>query len=486
MMRRAAYLAGVLGLFYMLVMQGCKVGPNYQQPTPLFDSTAVYRFDPLLGDTVINLSWWELFRDPQLKQLIEIALEENQDILIATSRIEEARAFLGFTRADVYPNIQIQAQAQRSNLLSLGGINEKVDVRNNFFVAPALSWEIDFWGKLRRANEAAYAEMLATEYGRRAIQVSLISGVAATYFQLIDLDQRLEIALRTLDSRREYSNIIEERFNEGYTAQIDLDQARIQEYIAEAAVPFFERQIAFAENALSVLLGRPPASIVRGLELYDQPTPPDIPSGIPSDLLLRRPDVLQVEQLLVAQNARIGVAVAQRFPSISLTASYGFASNDLSSLFSGGVWSISGSLLSPLFNFGKNKRRVEIERQRTEQVLQDYQGTVIQAFREVEDALISVQTYRDELNARFKQRASATSAKELSRERYDGGVTSYLEVLENDRSLFEAELNASEVQQLYLNSFVNLYKALGGGWISEEERTAAEEAAAMAVEETND
>ena len=249
MMRRIVFPASCVLMLYMLVMQGCKVGPNYEQPEPLFDSTAVYRFDPVLGDTVLNLSWWELFGDPQLKQLIEIALEANQDILIATSRIEEARAFLGFTRADVYPNITISARGQRSNLLSLGGISEQVDVRNNFFVAPALSWEIDFWGKLRRANEAAYAEMLASEYGRRSIQVSLISAVAATYFQLIDLDQRLVIAQNTLNSRQEYSRIIEERFKEGYTAQIDLDQARIQEYIAEARVPFVQRQVAWAENA---------------------------------------------------------------------------------------------------------------------------------------------------------------------------------------------------------------------------------------------
>ena len=462
-------------LAVMFVLESCKVGPNYKRPDPVFDTTAVYRFDRIMDDTITNVKWWELFQDPQLHMLIRIALEENQNLRIAAARIEEARAFMGFTKADLYPNISVNAQGSRNNFIQ--GLNQQVDVRNTFFISPALSWEIDFWGKLRRANEAAAAEMLATEYGRRTIQISLISDVAATYFLLLDYDQRLEIARRTLESRREASRIIEDRFNEGYTAKIDLDQARIQEYIAESAVPLFERLVAQTENTLSILLGRPPQSIRRGLSLYEQPVPPQIPTGLPSDLLARRPDILESEQLLRAQNARVGIAVGAMLPSINLNAFFGTSGNEVSQLFSNGsaIWSVGGGLVSPLFNFGKNRRRVEIEKQRTIQAQEAYQATVLQSIREVEDALISIQTYERELDARIKQRSSAESAKSLSTDRYEGGVTSYLEVLENDRSLFQAELEAAETRQLYLRSYINLYKALGGGWISEEEVDSAQE-----------
>ncbi|MEJ2003952.1 MAG: efflux transporter outer membrane subunit [Cyclobacteriaceae bacterium] len=468
-MNRFSLIAALILLSLVVVMESCKVGPNYQRPNPVFDTTAVYRFDALGQDTVINLRWWELFGDEELHDLINIALRENQDLRIAAARIEESRAFLGFTRADLYPNISISGQGTRNNFIQ--SINQQVDVRNTFFLAPALSWEIDFWGKLRRAKEAAMAEMLATEYGRRSLQISLISEVAALYFQLLDYNQRLEISIRTLDSRRQASAIIEDRFNQGYTARIDLDQARIQEHIAEAAVPLYERLVAQTENALSILIGRAPESVRTGLDLYDQPVPPDIPSGIPANLLNRRPDILQREQELIAQNARVGVAVGAMLPSVNLNGFIGTSGNEVSQLFSDGsmIWSLGGGIVSPLFNFGKNKQRVEIEKQRTVQATEFYYATVLQSIREVEDALISIQTFERELNARLSQRAAASSAKSLSLDRYEGGVTSYLEVLENDRSYFQAELAAAEAQRLYFTSYISLYKALGGGWISEEE-----------------
>jgi len=469
-MRNSRYLiAGLILALLIVALESCKVGPNYQRPDPVFDTTALYRFNPDVNDTITNLKWWELFGDEQLHDLIRITLMENQDLRIAAARVEEARAFLGFTKADLYPNISISGQASRNNFIQ--SINEQVDVRNTFFVAPAFSWEIDFWGKFRRANEAAVAEMLATEYGRRTLQISLISEVAAIYFQLLDYDKRLEISRRTLESRRQASAIIEDRFNEGYTAKIDLDQARIQEYIAEAAVPQFERLVAQTENALSILTGRSPRSVQRGLALFNQPVPPEIPSGIPADLLNRRPDILQQEQQLIAQNARVGIAIGAMLPSVNLNGFIGTAGNEASQLFSNGsmIWSIGGGILSPIFNFGKNRQRVEIERQRTVQATESYYATVLQSIREVEDAIIGIQTLERELAARLKQRSAAESAKSLSRERYEGGVTSYLEVLENDRSYFQAELAAAEVQRLYFVSYISLYKALGGGWISQDE-----------------
>jgi multidrug efflux system outer membrane protein len=454
-------------ILLFLATTGCRVGPAFQKPT--VESPETFRFDTIKSDTIINIAWWEIFKDEQLKSYITIALEENKELKIAASRIEEAREILGFTKADSYPVIGIDAAATRGNV-NPAGIADDVD--NLFYIAPSLSWEIDFWGKFRRSNEAARAELYASEYGKRSLMVSLISEVAATYFLLLDFDNRLEISRRTLTTRQQYLKIIQARFDKGTVPMIDVNQAEIQEAIAASSVPAFERAVANTEHALSILLGRNPGEIARNIKLTEQDFSPDIPPGIPSDLLLRRPDILQSEQLLAAQTARIGVAVSQRFPSISLTGLFGAASNDLSNLISSDAvaWSISGSLFSPLYNFGKNKRRVEVERQRTEQALLQYQNNVLQAFRDVEDALVAIDTYKRELEARVRQEGAAKNATMLSRKRYDGGVTSYLEVLDSERSLFDAELSASEVLRLQLNSYISLYKALGGGWISEEDK----------------
>jgi len=467
------------GFIYIIILlilagAGCKVGPSFHKP--VIDAPETFRFDSIKSDTIVNIAWWEMFKDEQLKNYIEIALEENKNLKIATARIEEAREILGFTKADTYPVIGIDAAAGRGNVSPVGG-NVSQDVGNIFYIAPAISWEIDFWGKFRRANEAARAELYASEYGKRSLMISLISEVAATYFLLLDFDNRLEISRRTLKTRQDYLEIIQARYDKGYVPEIDLNQAEIQEAIAASSVPAFERSVANTEHALCILLGRNPDYIPRGEILPDQEFTLDIPPGLPSDLLLRRPDLLQSEQLLAAQNARIGVAVAQRFPSISLTGLFGAASSDLSNLISDDavVWSISGTLLSPIYNFGKNKRRVKIERRRTEQALLQYENDVLNAFRDVDDALVAIDTYDRELNARLRQENAARNAALLSRKRYDGGVTSYLEVLDSERSLFNAELATSEVFRLNLNSFISLYKALGGGWVSEEEKETMDE-----------
>jgi len=460
-----------LPALFMLGVFGCKVGPNYQQPETELPESFLY--DSLHADTVLNLVWWELFQDEQLNALIDIALIENKDVQIAAARVEQARAALGFTKADMWPTIGYQANYNITNTNPNTG--ETSDNSFDFFLGGAnLSWEIDFWGKFRRANEAARAELVASEYGRRAVQVALISEVARAYFVLLENDVKLQTAVRTQKSRKESLNIIQERFNKGYTAEIDLNQSQIQEAIAAAAIPLYRRNAVQAENALNVLLGRFPGTITRGVTLYEQVIPPDIPAGLPSDLLLRRPDVQEVEKILIAQNARIGVAQALRFPSISLTGLLGAASPDLSGFSL--AWSAGGGLLGPLFQFGKNKKRVEIERALYEQVLKEYELTVIQAFAEVENALIAVETLEDEFEARNRQVRAAENAKMLATERYNGGVTSYLEVLEQERQLFNAELEAATVRQLQLTAYVQLYKALGGGWITREEAAADQEA----------
>jgi multidrug efflux system outer membrane protein len=333
-----------------------------------------------------------------------------------------------------------------------------------------LSWEIDFWGKFRRSTESAQADLLASEYSLRTIQLSLISEVASTYYRLQDFRRRLQISIKTLESRLQSLDIIQQRFDKGIIPELDLNQSQIQKEIAAASIPLFERQIAQTENALNILLGRLPGTIQSGVGLDRQVTPPEIPAGLPSSLLERRPDVAETFYLLQAQTAQIGVAEALRLPAISLTGLLGVASSELSNRTSEGVvWSAGASLAGPLFNFGKNKRRVEIEEARTRQALFFYENTVLTAFREVEDTLVAVETYKRQMEAVDRQVTAARNANELSKDRYDQGVTSYLEVLETERQLFSASLDLSELEQLKLNAYVGLYKALGGGWVTKEE-----------------
>jgi len=449
----------------VIALSSCSVGPDFQKPQ--VDTMQVYRFDSLKVDSVANLKWWDLFNDPVLDSLVITALRNNKDLLIAISRIEEARANLGFTKADMYPKLDISAGASRGDYIQGLSLPE---VGNNFYVSAPLSWELDFWGKFRRANESAKAQLLASEYSLRTVQISLISEVVATYFQLLDYDQRLKISEETLDSRVNSLNIIQQRFDQGIIPEIDLNQSQIQKEIAASTIPIYKRSKVKTENALSILLGKLPEEIERGKELKMQTVPPEIPPGLPAHLLERRPDIREAEFLVMSQNAQIGVAEAMRLPSINLTAVLGIASDDLSTIVSGGpAWSVGGSLFGPLFNFGKNIRRVEVEEARTKQTLLSYESTVLNAFREVEDALVDVQTYKEQAAAKKRQTDAARNAAFLSHERYDKGFTSYLEVLETERSWFNAELELSDVRRAYLTAYIKLYKALGGGWVNKDE-----------------
>jgi outer membrane protein, multidrug efflux system len=458
----------VVALFLLgIIFYSCAVGPDFQKPETQVPKYFT-NYDSLAVDTLVNLKWWEIFNDPTLDTLVITALQQNKNVNIAISRIEEARANLGFTEADIYPRFDIQGEAKRGNY---AGSGIQLDSETNgFFIAPVVNWEIDFWGKFRRANESAQAQYLASEFSLRKIQISLISEVVSTYFLLLDYRERLKISERTLESRMESLRIIQERFDKGIVPEIDLNQAQIQKEIAATTVPLYKRLAVQTENSLSIILGKLPASIKSGEGLENRDIPPDIPTGLPSQLLVRRPDIAESEYLLQSQNAQIGVAVAKMFPAISLTGLFGLASDDLSTLTVGDpAWSISGTLLGPLFNFGKNTSRVEVEEAKTQQVLYQYEFTVINAFREVEDALIDVQTYKEQLESLTRQYLAAKNAEKLSRMRYDLGVTSYLEVLESERTLFSAELQLSEIRQSTFNSYIRLYKALGGGWISKEE-----------------
>ncbi len=456
---------GLLVLSGILLFGSCKVGPNYVEPE---DTTpADFRYAAKKTDSIINMKWWEIFSDPTLDTLIHTALRENKNLLIAASRVEQARANYGFNKADMGPKIGIQAEGGVTNQF-LG-----IPLGNNletYGASGTINWEIDFWGKYRRGNEAARAELMASFYGKRAVEIALISEVAITYFQLLDFKTRLAISQNTLALRDSTLQIIQARFDEGYTHIIDVNQAQIQKAITQVSIPVFKRNIAFAEHNLSVLLGRNPDSIVTVRNLMDYQIPDSVPDGIPSELLARRPDILQSAQLYRAQNARIGVAQALRFPSISLTGLLGVGSNDLGNLLDNGLgWSAGASLLGPLFEWGKNARRVDIERELARQSLFSYENTVLNALLEVDNALIALSTLKQELHANEIKYNAASNASTLSRHRYYQGVTSYLEVIENQRQEFEAQLSYAENYQRLLNGYVSLYKALGGCWVTEEE-----------------
>lgn len=465
-MRKSIYILSVL---LVLISGGCAVGPDFTKPEVYPEDQ--FRFDPIGQDSTEILAWWEIFDDPELDTMVVRALRNNKDVRIAAARVAQAWAAVGFYRADMYPKVDVSAGAMRGNFSGA-----QIPLQNNFFGVAQLAWELDFWGKYRRATEAARAELLASEYGMRSVQMSLISAVTINYFQLLDFRKRLEISENTLEARDSSLNIIRERFYEGIIPELDVNQAEIQRAVAAAAVPFYKRQIAFVENALSILLGENPRPIITEKQLTDYEPLQEIPPGLPSLLLERRPDIMEAEKLYKAQNARIGVAVAMRFPTISLTGALGAASSSLVSLNTGALaWSVSGSLLGPIFNFNKNKRRVDIERARAEELLLQYENTVLNSFREVEDALVEISTLKEELAAREQQVMAATNAEELSQLRYDRGVTSYLEVLETQRSSFDAQIAYSQVYQELLSSYINFYRTLGGGWISPEEKEAAEQ-----------
>ena len=445
-----------------LLLAGCSLTPDYERP--VLDVPDNYNEPVPAGLSIADTDWWELFTDAQLQQLIGIALEENKDLGVALQRIFEARSRLTFTRADQFPFLDVFGSAVRrdpSDVLVPGS-----SARNNYALSADLSFEVDLWGKFSRATEAARADLLATDAAYRNVTISLVSSVANTYFLLRDLDARLVISKDTVKSRRDSLGIIQARFDKGTVPQLDVNQAEIELAIAEAAVALFQRQVVQAENALRILLGRNPGPVVRGMTLDKQVMPTIINTGLPSGLLQRRPDLVSAEQQLKAATARIGVAEALRYPSIGLFGTLGLESDDASDFTSSDAktWAIGANLFAPIFNSGKLKAQSEIQRARTEQAMLVYESTLQQALREVEDALTAIRTYKVEHAARTRQAVAARNAARLSRARYDGGVVDYLEVLDSERSLFNAELEQSVTLRSYLNSIVDLYKALGGGW----------------------
>ena len=463
-MARRLLLAALLGS----MAAACTLGPDYQRPPVATPET--WRQAAAADASIANIPWWELFNDEQLRSLIETALAENRDLRIAVERIEEARATYGFSRADLYPQIEASAAAGSLKFSggSLthtreGGLDTSME---RYSVDVSLSWELDFFGRIRRANEAELANLLATEESRRAVAIALVADVARAYVELRDLDLRLAITQRTLESRREYVTLARDRFEGGITPELDLRQAEAEMHRVQAFVYQLERLVVQKENEISYLLGRSPSAVIRGRSLGEQPLPPQVPAGLPASLLEQRPDVRAAEQQLVAANARIGEARAMLYPRIALTGTYGFASTDLDELLDGSSesWNIFAGLLQPIFNAGKNTRRVEVRESQQRQAAYAYERTVLQALREVEDSLIALQKAGEQRGAQGERVAAERQVLDLSAMRYRGGVASYLEVLDAQRSLFDAEIDEVASTSDHVTSLIRLYKALGGGW----------------------
>ncbi len=474
-------------LALLLLTVGCTVGPNYQRPS--VDVPGGYRGAAPSADapqagsqagedqkkqasaqtapqSLADEKWWEVFQDQQLQELIRTALKNNYDVNIAAARILKAQAQLGITRADQLPTISAGAAAINADVPRTkftGNTETSVNVADVNF-----SWQLDFWGKYRRATEAARANLVAARWARQYVISTLVSDVATAYFQLRALDLQLEISRRTLAARQESLKLTQTLANGGAGTMIDVRQAEQLVAVAAENIPDMERRIEQQENYISTLLGNNPGPIARGLPLTQQPHTPEVPAGLPSELLERRPDIRDAEEQLIAANAYIGVAKAAYYPNISLTASAGFASSALSSLFTGpaGLWAFGGALAQPIFAGGRIKSGVRYSEAQHQEMLLVYRKTIQQAFRGVSDSLVAYRKDREFREYQQQLTDAAQDAARLSEMRYSGGRASYLEVLTNETNYFNAELGMAQARLNELLALVDLYRNLGGGWQS--------------------
>lgn len=437
-------------LFFYL--QSCKVGEDYARED--LNAPVNFRNNFPKDSSLTNLPWWELFKDTVLNDLINTALVQNKNIQIAVARMEESLLYLDISKADYYPAINY-------GLVGSSSINsETSDFTNSISPGINVSYTIDLWQKIKTLNEVALQEFYASEQAYKALNLSIISTVARAYISLRDIDNRLIIAEKTAQNFQDNLDVMQARFHAGFISEVDLTQAKIQLSEANTAIEVFLRSRNQIENGINVLLGSSPKEIPRGLSLFDQLGLPNVPVGLPSELLERRPDILEAENKLHAQTLRIGVAETLKYPSLTLSLDMGAQLLNPSLVFG----NLTGQLLGPLFNAGKLQKNIEVEEVRTKQLLYNYQSTFLNALKEVEDAMIAVSTYKREYFLRNEQMEMATKAAHLSWVRYDGGLTSYLEVLNLQSSQFNAELKASEAFKKEISSVIDLYEALGGGW----------------------
>jgi multidrug efflux system outer membrane protein len=458
--RRLALLSAALGL------AGCAVGPDYRRPEfpvpPDFRGQA-----PVSEKSIGDLAWWEIFQDDVLQELLRTALAANYDLRIATARVLDARAQVTIARSFQFPDVSGNASAE---YLRVPGDRAPTQPKETFSPVGTLdlSWELDLWGRLRRATEASRAELLASEDVRRFVMTTLISDVATAYIQLRELDLELEISKRTLTSREGSLRLVKLRYEGGVAALIDVRQAEVLLYTATETIPDVERRIEQTENLISLLLGRSPGAVPRGRSTAEQlaQAPPTVPAGLPSSLLERRPDIRQAEDQLAAATARIGVAKADYFPRVLLIGAAGAGGIRIDGSWYGpnGLLALAPQVTLPIFNMGRIGAGVDSAEARAQEALIRYEQTIQQAFREVADALVE---YAKRRESRIQQTLLVDSLRDAARLadiRYRGGVTSYLEVLDTERQLFDAELLLAQTQRDELLAIVRLYRALGGGW----------------------
>src|ERR1700704_477881 len=458
----------ILAAFSMLLLS-CAMGPDYSRPD--IATSDSFRMAGQEKDlpSLANVPWWELYHDEELQKLVRIALEENKDLKRAVATVDEFAARLLVAKTDFAPQMNATANApafgNTKNVAFPGFPNPF-----NYYVQGNLAWEIDIWGRIRRSNEAALGDLLAPGENRRALLVQIVGGMAQAYFDLRQFDMQLEVAQRTLQAWEESVRIGQARLRQGIINRLDVDQFEAERENAAARIAELKRQMIQKENELSALLGRNPSQVSRGRSLTEQVMPPVVPAGLPSELLQRRPDVVQAEQGLAAATARIGMAKADRFPKLSITGILGIASPQLSQLVAHETFfGVAGPRLTgPLFNaqiLGFQQKAAEAQ---ARQALAQYEQTILVAFREVEDALVGVSTAREQAEAQERQVNALRSALHLANLRYKGGLANYLDVLIAQRSLFDAELSLAATRRLHLVLVVQLYKALGGGWSPDE------------------
>ena len=462
-------MSPIVAILALIVMAGCAVGPNYRRPA--VQTPTAYR--DLREDTqaqaqaasFADLPWWQVFQDPQLQELIRTAVKENYDLQLAAERITAARAQVTITRSHLFPQVQGDANFN-------GGKDTSTQSKFNFLGLTAdAAFQLDLFGRLRRATEASRAELLATQDAKNTVMLTLVSDVASDYFHLLDLDLQLHITYDTVKTQEESVKLTKLRLDHGVATKLDVLQAQQVLDSANAQIPDLERQIGQEEDAISILLGHYPGNVPRGRPLAEQPLPPEVPPGMPSSLLERRPDIRQVEQGLIAANAEIGVARAAFFPQISLTGSGGGAFGR-SSLFSGlmssqsGIWSYGAQVSQPIFTGGALRGNLQLAESQHRQELIAYKQVIQLAFRDVSDALIGYQKLHQVRVAQETTVKDLQDTVDTSLVRYRGGITTYLEVLDGQRSLFNAELALAQARGNEYQSLVQLYKALGGGWQS--------------------
>jgi multidrug efflux system outer membrane protein len=467
-MMRSAREWTAVGIVIAALLGGCAIGPNYKRPAVAEPQT--FRGQAMAeAASLADAPWWEVFQDPILKTLIQEALRNNYDVRIAAARVQEARANFRVSRSDLYPSLDYTAGVSRSKISPgiAGAPGGPAPNSTNFYYgALVASWEVDIWGRIRRSNEAAWAAFLATEDARRGVWLTLVSDLAQAYFELLELDVQLDVARNSTDAYQRTYNIFQDRFQFGTASRLETARAEGALGGAQATVPQLESDIVAKENQIAILLGKTPAPIPRGTPMYAQPVVPTVPAGLPSTLLARRPDLRQAEQQLVSANARIGVAKAEFFPQLSLTALFGAASPEVSALTGGAatIWAVAGTLSGPLLNAGRTLGNYRASVAQWEQAKLRYEQAVLTALREVSDALTALGKLSEAETGQDRAVKALEQAVEHATDRYRYGLASYFEVLEALQQLYPAQNTLAQIRRDRLLSHVRLYKALGGGW----------------------